>query len=216
MMEVRIQLLLRSDLITVSAETSLLACLWRQGHQGLLDHACAAHPALLDALARHGQEHVVPSRRLRRPLTSPQDHSRACLVRPLYYNSVSGTESAHHSYVEEQQGENANVIKVLEVQNMLSGKVMDGTKLVQPSRRYVREAAATKHERDGKQFPVCVLLLIYLACVGSLAHHRHLFLFNDILIWSKPKKADTHEVIKLDSLITLIVKDAGTNLAEYS
>lgn len=72
------------------------------------------------------------------------------------YNSVCRAESAHHSYVEEQQGENANVIKVLEVQNMLSGKVMDGTKLVQPSRRYVREAAATKHERDGKQSPVCV------------------------------------------------------------
>ena len=58
------------------------------------------------------------------------------------------------SYVEEQQGENANVNKVLEVQNVLSGKVIEGTKLVQPSRRYVRECPATKHERDGKQFPV--------------------------------------------------------------
>lgn len=59
-----------------------------------------------------------------------------------------------YRYVEEQQGENTNVIKVLEVQNMLSGKVIEGTKLVQPSRRYVREAAATKHERDGTQRPV--------------------------------------------------------------
>lgn len=52
MMEVRFQSSLRSDLIT--AETPLLACLRWQGHQGLLDYACAAHPTLLYALAGHG------------------------------------------------------------------------------------------------------------------------------------------------------------------
>ncbi len=70
---------------------------------------------------------------------------------------------------------------------------MQNVKLVAPHRRYVREAPATRWDRQKKvEKPI------------------HLFLFNDILIWTKtsppgPQKA--YEVTKIDSLITLMVKN---------
>jgi hypothetical protein len=59
MMEVPINAKANSMIAHFWQETSILAHVWWKGNQRLLDYACAAHPAILYAVARYGEEHLA-------------------------------------------------------------------------------------------------------------------------------------------------------------